>query len=156
MSADKEKLIVKLTNTREQLNAALKRVTPQEEIYPAWKVKQLLDHLTGWDELVASAFHAHSQGDTLGIKVKHGIDQFNAASVDERKKFTLEQSRQAYESAREAVLQALRDMPDDKLEQRFPAPWGGMCSVASVVKILVSHEQEHARQIEEKLGKPGE
>jgi uncharacterized damage-inducible protein DinB len=126
-------------------------VTPQAEIYPTWKLKQLMDHITGWDELVAAALQTHARGETPAVTVKHGIDQYNAVSVSDREQLSLEQSRQAYDAARAAVLQSLREMPADKLESSFKAPWGGKCTVTNVVKIFVSHELEHTRQIDESL-----
>ena len=153
MNTDRDNLINKMNDARERLNAALERVTPQAEIYPAWQLKQLLDHITGWDELVVSAFRAHSQGDIPGVKMNlDGIDQYNAVSVEERRALSIEQSRQAYDNARAAVILALQEMPAEKLDLRFRAPWGHMCTVSSVVKIFVSHELEHARQIVATLG----
>jgi len=155
MPMNKEDLIVKMVHARQRLDAALERLAPQAEIYPAWKLKQLLDHFTGWDELVAGAFRTHAQGEIPEKLMKpSGIDPYNASSVEQRKAFSLEESREAYRSSREAVIKAIQEMPDDKLEQRFPAPWGGTCTVASVVKIFVDHELEHARQIESRLGSP--
>jgi len=144
-------LITKMETSRERLNAVLDKVAPQTEIYPTWKLKQILDHITGWDELVLISLRAYSQGDTPGLLVKEGIDQYNAQSVAARKTIPFEQSRQAYNVAREKVIHALREMPPEMLFQKFPAPWGGMCTVASVVKIFVSHELEHAKHIEEIL-----
>ena len=144
-------LIAKMELSRARLNSVLDKVTPQTEIYPTWKLKQMLDHITGWDELTLTSLHAYSQGATPGLVVKDGIDQFNAQSVSARKSIPFEQSRQAYDVARENVIQTLREIPPEMLAQKFPAPWGGMCTVASVVKIFVSHEMEHAKHIEEIL-----
>lgn len=153
MKPDRHELISKMVRARAKLNLALDHVAPQDEVYPSWKLKQLLDHITGWDELVASAFRDYAHGDSPTVKAEHGIDRFNAASVEARRALSLEQSRQAYHDARAAVIQALQEMPDKKLVERFRAPWGGMCTVSSVVKIFVSHELEHAKQIEEALMK---
>jgi hypothetical protein len=142
-------MIVKMERARATLNQALEKVTPQKEIYPTWKLKQVLDHITGWDELVAIAFRTHSKDEAPELAVKHGIDQYNADSVSTRKAMSLEQSRKAYDEARKTVLQVMRQMPIEKVSQKFRAPWGGMCTIASVVKIFVSHEMEHAKQIEE-------
>jgi hypothetical protein len=106
-------LIAKMERSRARLNAVLDKVTPQVEIYPSWKLKQVLDHITGWDELVSNSLRSYSHGETPTFGVMDGIDQYNT--------------------------------------HQFKAPWGGMCTVASVVKIFVSHEQEHAKQIEETL-----
>jgi hemoglobin-like flavoprotein len=151
MTTEIDDLIAKLEHARSRLNTILEKVTPQVDIYPSWKLKQLMDHITGWDELTAFAFRAHSRGETPALVVKHGIDQYNAESVGARKELSLEHSRQAYDAARAEVLQALREVPSEKLTQKFRAPWGGMCTVASVLKIFISHELEHAKQIEEGL-----
>lgn len=151
MTTEIDDLIEKLEHARNQLNACLDKVAPQLELYPTWKLKQLMDHITGWDELVTTAFHTHSLGDTPSLAVKHGINQYNKESVSARKALSLEQSRQAYAASRAAVIRALREMPVEKLTQRFRAPWGGTCTVASVVEIFVSHELEHAKHIEGSL-----
>lgn len=151
MKDEMDDLVTKMERTRNRLNIALEKVTPQMDIYPSWKLKQLMDHITGWDELVASAFRAHSHGDVPSIVVKNGIDQYNAESVNARKDLSLEKSRLAYDTAREDVFQALHEIPAEKLAQKFRAPWGGMCTVASVLKIFISHESEHAKQIEKSL-----
>ncbi len=146
-------LISKMEISRARLNAALDKIAPQTEIYPTWKIKQVLDHITGWDELMLTSLRAYSLGESPGLVVKDGIDQYNAQSVTERMAITLEQSRQAYDAARVKVIQTMREMPPESLTQKYPAPWGGMCTVASVVKIFVSHELEHAKHIEEILMK---
>ncbi len=153
MATNRDDLVTKMANARAQLDAALEQVAPQMDIYPTWKLKQLIDHITGWDELVANALRTHARGENPEVSVKHGIDRYNAASVEERKELSLVQSRQAYVAAREDVLHALQEMPEDKLGESFRAPWGGKCTVSSVVRIFVSHELEHARQIETHLVK---
>jgi len=147
-------LIAKMENARARLNAALDKVPQNTEIYPSWKIKQLLDHITGWDVLVAAAFRAHSRGEILSRLVRNGIDPYNAASVKDRLSLSFAQSRQAYDDARADVIRAMRAMPDEKLTEKFTPPWGGMCTVVSVVRIFVSHEIEHAEQVENSMKKP--
>ncbi len=143
-------LIAKMERSRSRLNAALDKVAPQAEIYPSWQVKQVLDHIAGWDQLVASSLRAYQNGETPAHSVLN-IDRFNAASVSARHDLTLAQSHQAYEAARQQVLDILRSLPEDMLDGRYQAPWGGNYSIAAIVRIFVSHEQEHAEQIEKIL-----
>jgi hypothetical protein len=144
-------LTKKMGLARSRLNSAMEKITPQDDIYPSWKLKQLMDHITGWDVLVASSFNAISRGDAPEPAEAHDFDAYNAASLQDRKQLSLEQSRQAYHAARDEVLRALNKIPDVKLTQKHPAPWGGKCTVASVLRIFITHELEHAKQIEEKL-----
>lgn len=144
-------LIVKMERARKRLNAAIEKATPQAEIYPTWKIKQVMDHITGWDVLVAASLRKYAVGELPNVTVKEGMDAFNALSVSERRELSLEQSRQAYAEAREEVIEILNALPPDVLEKVYPAPWGGECTIDSVVKIFVYHELEHAKQIEKSL-----
>lgn len=145
-------LIAKMERARAQLDAALEKAAPQTEIYPSWKVKQVLDHIAGWDQLVISSLRAYQKGEIPSHTVK-SIDQYNAASVSARMDLSLEQSRQAYDEARQEVLHILRSLPEEMLTRRYLAPWGGNCTISSIVKIFVSHEEEHAKQIEQSFNK---
>jgi hypothetical protein len=151
MDPNNKTLIAKLEQSRARLNAVLDKISPQEEIYPSWKLKQLLDHITGWDELTAQTLRQYLTGEPTDQVAKRGIDQYNADSIATRKSLTLQESRQAYEQSRQAVLQVIGKIPASMLTQKFRAPWGGNCTVSSVVKIFASHELEHARHLEESL-----
>jgi hypothetical protein len=153
MNTDIAVSISKMERSRARLNEILDKVVPQVEIYPSWKLKQVLDHIAGWDELMYSTLSAYIKGGTPSLAVTSGIDHYNAESVSARKALSLEQSRRAYDSAREQVLKILREVPPEMLDQKFPAPWGGMCTINSIVKIFVSHELEHAKNIKANLNK---
>ncbi len=146
-----EELVTKMERSRAKLNAVLDKMAPQTEIYPTWKVKQVMDHIAGWDELVYSSLRAYKNGDAPSLSVEDGIDLYNARSIAARKDVPLERSRQEYDAARERVVQVLRELPPEMLTQKYPAPWGGKCTISSIVRIFVSHEQEHAKEIEEAL-----
>jgi hypothetical protein len=149
METERDSLIARMEQARAQLDRALENVIPQTDFSPTWKIKQLLDHITGWDELMVRAYQAHARGEPPGPMLKGGIDQYNALSVDARNAMSYEESLQAYHAARGTVLQALAEMPAERLGVEFQTPWGQMCTVARVVEIFVSHEMEHARQVEE-------
>ena len=151
MDTKNDLLISKMERARERLNSVLDQVAPQAELYPTWKLKQVYDHIAGWDELVVATLHSFLQGESQPPAVIHGISRFNAASVKAHQGLSVDQSRQSYASARQQVLELLRQVPPEKLAQKFTAPWGGLCSVNGIVKIFCSHEQEHATQIEEAL-----
>ncbi len=144
-------MVSKMERSRARLNDALDKVASQAEIYPTWKTKQVMDHITGWDELVYSSLQAYKNGVSPAPMVEAGIDPFNASSVARRKDLTVEHSRQEYDAARQRVIQQLRQLPVEMLTQKYPAPWGGLCTISSIVRIFISHEVEHAQHIEEVL-----
>jgi hypothetical protein len=156
MDPKNKALITKLEQSRARLNTALEKISPQADIYPEWKLKQLLDHITGWDELTARSLRLYMNGEPTDKAVKGSIDQFNDASISTRKSLTLEESRKAYAQARQTVLQILSKIPANMLAEKFKAPWGGTCTVNYVVRIFSSHELEHARHLEESMHTPGD
>lgn len=154
MPNDISVLLRAMERSRSRLNAALDHAAPQMEIYTSWKSKQVMDHIAGWDELVYTTLQAYSQGKTPPSMREKGVEEYNAASVSDRKALSTEQSRQAYEEARAKVLQSLRELPPEVVDREYPAPWGGTCTIPGIMKIFVSHELEHARQIEQASQKP--
>jgi hypothetical protein len=149
-------LIVKMESARNRLNIAIEKVTPHAELYPAWSLKQLMDHITGWDVLLVSSFRTHSRGDTPIMLENRDIDQYNDESIVARKELSLESSRKSYDEARVEVLEVLHEMPPEKRAQKFLSPWGDLCSTASVLRIFISHEMDHADHLEECLLKSGD
>lgn len=147
MPTNMDDLITRMEKARDRLNTAMDKVNTQEEIYPSWKLKQVLDHITGWDELANTTLQAYQRGENPARSVK-SINQYNDASVSARQAYTLEQSRQAYAAARQKMLGTLRKLPSELFTLEFNAPWGGKCTIPGVMKIFISHELEHARQIE--------
>ena len=110
-------LIKKKESSRALLDAALEKIAPQTQIYPSWKMKQVLDHIAGWDQLVISSLRAYQNGDTPVNKFS-GIDVFNATSVTARKELSLEQSRHEYDTARQEVLFVVRSKPFWRLKMQ--------------------------------------
>jgi len=146
-----EEYITNMERAREELNLLLESVTPQTEIYPSWKLKQLLDHIAGWDDLMISVYRIHAQGGTPVRVVRHGINSFNEELISARKGLSVAESRNAFNKSRAEVMQALRDIPSERLDLEFKAPWPGTCTVEKTVEILVKHEKEHTRHIREIL-----
>jgi len=148
---DKEALIAELDQARARLNAVLERVAPETTIYPPWHVKQVLDHVAGWDDAVLAALRAHAQGDVPEVTAPRGIDYYNEQTVTTRESLPLEHSRREYEATRELLKQAIRELPEERMEVLMVTPWGAKGSVAGLVKVFIHHELEHADEIEQIL-----
>jgi hypothetical protein len=54
------------------------------------------------------------------------------------------------------IIQALRDLPEEKFHQPLTFPWGETGTVAYLVEIFVEHEEEHAAHLREWLKDPGQ
>ena len=57
---DSERLFLlhRLDETRETIEKILPTIDPTLEIYPGWTIKDMLAHMTGWDDATIAALKA--------------------------------------------------------------------------------------------------
>lgn len=151
MNPEIDTMISRLKHARLQLDAVIEQAAPGIEIFTTWKLKQMLDHIAGWDELMVTAFRAHTRGDPPVSMQASNLDQFNAGSVDSRADLLIDESRRDYDLVRQMVLDVLRTMPLEAFQRPFTTPWGRTCSIQQAVEIFASHEEEHASHMLESL-----
>lgn len=152
MDDNKQELLDELDRARGYLKSVLARVDQQVDIYPTWKLKQVLDHVAGWDDAVLASIRSHALGQTPIVTAPRGIDYYNAETVTTREAILLEQSWKEFDVTRQRLKQAILDLPPEKMDLPFVSPWGDKGTVSWLVEIFVDHELSHAYEIEEKLG----
>ncbi len=145
---EKNRLIAELDGGRERLTSVLARVESKQEIYPGWTVKELLAHIAGWDDASVAALKAHAGGDEPGTPAARGIDFYNAQTVSTRASLRFAQVSREWEVSRDQLKAAIQEMPAEKLFEPVIFPWAKEGTIAQLVAILASHEEEHAEEIE--------
>lgn len=123
----------------------------RQEVYPTWTIKELLAHLTGWDDACIASLQAHLRGDVPATPAARGLDPYNASTVYEREALSLEQVIAEWDHTRETFKNLIRALPVDKVEEPFVFPWGPKGRLSDMVKIFAEHEIEHAEEIRKKL-----
>ncbi len=157
-SYEKRFLVARWENRREALKALVTQAEEHrdKEIYREWKLKEFLAHMSGWDDAVIDALRAHATDGPMGTPASRGVDAFNAQTVTTRETLDFDHIRREWDRSHEMVLQALRDLPEEKITQPLIFPWGEFGSVAYLVEIFVEHEEEHAGHLREWLKNPNE
>lgn len=144
---EKTRLIQELDTARAHLQAALDQVSRKAEIYPHWTLKELLAHLTGWDEAVTASLRAHAGGREPAVPASRGINLYNAQSVETREALSYEQVVRECQLAREQLKAALNALPPEKFSQPMVFPWGQSGAVEKLVRVFVEHDEEHTAEI---------
>jgi hypothetical protein len=54
------------------------------------------------------------------------------------------------------VIQALKDLPDEKFNQPLTFPWGEEGTIAYLIEIFVEHDEHHAVHLAAWLKNPNE
>jgi len=144
MNPQKKILVDRLKSAREHLNQFVSQAPIDKCIYPNWTLKQYLDHLSGWDDAIIASLNAHAKNEPVPLTAARGINAYNANTVATREALSLEHSRREFDRSREEVIEAIRNLPDEKFDQSFTFAWGDTGTVADLVKIFADHDEEHA------------
>lgn len=157
-SREKQFLIARWENRRGALKSlvAQAELHRNKEIYKGWTLKEFLAHMSGWDDAVIESLHAHLEGLPFLIPAARGVNAYNAQTVSTRETLDYDHTRREWDRTHELIIQALRDLPDEKYHQALTFPWGETGTVAYLVEIFVEHEEEHAEQLRKWLQNPDE
>ena len=148
----RERLIAELDEARAQLYGLVKDFDPGLEVYAGWTLKELLAHLTGWDDLVIAALEAFMGGEPMPMSAIRGVDPYNASTVSERSNLPLAHIRDEFQATRELLKATIRRVPAERFDELADLPWGERASITSMIRIFSHHEREHYEEIMDHLG----
>jgi uncharacterized protein (TIGR03083 family) len=134
-----------LEDNRELVNSAISGLPTDQMTVLAvddWSVKDILTHLTSWEELLLPDILRLARGHTPGLASipQEATDKWNDLLMSVRRHFPLDQVLAEFAETREAILTALDEVPDDQFESGYIP---GNCQITAL------HEWAHARDIRE-------
>jgi len=142
--SDKAEAIAALEDAHKQLLTALNGIPVNKMTEPMlgdWSVKDVLAHVSSWDELEVQDLRRLGRGHVpiqAAFREDEG-DDWNAFLLKGRRLFSLAQVMAEFEANRQARREVLDGLPD-----AFFAP-GSL--VRSFCEGTVKHDQEHAAQV---------
>ena len=148
MNEEKTQLLARLDESRKRLNDLIEQFDLNWQIYPRWKLKEIVDHIAGWDDAVIASLKSHVQGDVPAVTAPYGIDRYNAETVVTRETLPYERSIKEYHRTREMLKQIILEMSDEKFAEPLVLPWGQTGTTPQVVEVFIEHEHEHAEDLE--------
>lgn len=144
---DKNFLLHRIDETREKIEDLLPEIDPDKEIYPGWTIKDMLAHMTGWDDATIASLRAHMVGCLPSIPAIRSLDKYNALTISSRKDLDYDHVLKEWRVARQVLRTLIEQMPEDKFFSPVIVPWGKKTTVTHLVDIFRGHEEEHARDI---------
>ena len=143
----RDALIQRLETSRAQMVAHLDEIDKNRKIYPLWTVREILAHLSGWDDSTIAFIHALVEDREPATPAARGIDVYNAETVATREGLDYDHIYREYIETRRVLLDLIRVMPEEKIAQNFILPWGGEGNLVDIVDIFEPHEEEHAEDV---------
>lgn len=121
---------------------------PLQIIYPegGWTAKDILGHLTTWEEEVIRALQAHQLGGAYSIP-DFNLEAYNAANVALRKALPAAQIMADWVIVRGRLKLLVETLSLEKLmeEMTYPSGRRGRCN--TLIKEVMHHQQEHIADI---------
>ena len=143
----RDQLIQELDDARARMRALIAELDSSTEVYPGWTVKELLAHVTGWDDLVINTLNRHLTGMAPVIAVNRGIDYYNEITVSEREGLDFAHVEREYHATREQLKDLLRQLPSERFDDEMILPWGPKADLKYFIRVFSHHEIEHAEEI---------
>jgi hypothetical protein len=153
---DRDILLSSFDKARARIEALLPKIDPHKEIYPGWTLKDILAHMTGWDDVTIDTLRSHVANGPLTIPTIRNLDEFNALTVSSHKNMDYEPVLKEWRHTRHVLHTILEQLTEDEFLRPVMVPWGRKAPVTSLVNIFRKHEEEHARDIQAWLKHPDE
>ena len=151
---NKTELVQHFIRARNQVRALLPEIDVKMEIYPGWTIKEVLAHLSGWDDATILAIQKFTTSEPPLMTAIRGIDFYNSQTIAEREDLSYEQIVREWEWVREQLIPMLHQLTEKELATVITAPWGTTLSIFELLNIMVEHEEEHTRIIQKRMENP--
>jgi hypothetical protein len=145
--SDRETYIKRLEAARAEMRAIVQYAQDNPTIYAPWRMKEVLDHITGWDDAVIASIRSLLAGEPPATPAARGIDHYNAQTVSSREAIPYEVTQREWEASRAILLGLIREMTEEQLHTSFVVPWGNQGTIEDLVEIFAEHEETHAKEI---------
>jgi uncharacterized damage-inducible protein DinB len=138
-----------LEANRARLIASIEGLSANQMLTPldgSWSIKDILTHVTSWDELVLPDLKRLQRGRTpaLGSNPGEATDKWNDLLMAFRRNLPLDEVIEELTDVRAEIVAVLQSINDD----RFVGQVVGHCQVAAL------HDWQHAQQINDwRIGK---
>lgn len=139
--------IQRLENTRAQMREIVRYAQDNPTIYEPWRMKEVLDHITGWDDAAIASIRSLLAGQKPATAAARGLDDYNAETVSSRETIPYTLTQQEWTISRAVLLNLIREMSEEQLQTRFTLPWGAQGTIENLVEFFTEHEETHAREI---------
>ena len=140
-------LLHRLDETRQSIEELLPKIDAAKPIYPGWTIKDMLAHMTGWDDATIDSLRAHVVERSPSVDAIRSMDEYNARTVTSRQDLDYDHVLKEWRLTRQVLRTVIEQMPDEKFTEALIVPWGEKATVTFLVEMFRDHEEEHTQDI---------
>jgi hypothetical protein len=143
----REEILEMLETSHAAMMAQLNEVDKQRKIYPLWTIREIVAHLSGWDDAAIGFVNALVKGETPPIPAPRGPNVYNEETVSTREGLSYDHIVREYITTRARLIEVTRQITEEMVAQKSILPWGGEGSLEDIVQVFGPHELEHAMDV---------
>jgi uncharacterized damage-inducible protein DinB len=149
---DKEHTLARLAETRQALHRAIQGLGVGEmiqvQVEGVWTIKDVLGHITSWEETCLEPFRRYASGGPFQVDVIKDYVAWNDQQAARKRDVPLDVILDELAAVRRGLVDAARQLPPERWEHRVPFSWGGEGTIADVLDVFIQHELEHVCAIQ--------
>lgn len=143
----REELLNTYKQSRSAMMAHLEEIDKNRKIYPLWTIREIIAHLSGWDDAALGMLTALINGETPPTPAARGPVVYNDETVSTREGLSYDHILREYANTRERLLELIRTAPEELFTRQSILPWGDQATFDGMARFLASHELEHAEDV---------
>jgi uncharacterized damage-inducible protein DinB len=150
---DREHTLDRLAETRQALHRVIQGLGVEEmtqvQVEGVWTVKDVLGHITSWEETCLEPLRRYAGGGPFQVDVIKDYVAWNDQQAARKRDIPLDVILDELKKVRQGLVDAARQLSAERWEQRVPFSWGGEGTIADVLDVFVRHELEHVHTIQQ-------
>ena len=144
----REEILKSLENSHAMMMAQLAEIDKNRKIYPLWTIREIIAHLSGWDDAALGFVNALLKGETPPTPAMRGVDVYNEETVSTREGLSYDLIVREYVETRAKLVSLIGQISEELAVKKSVLPWGGEGSLESIVQVFGPHELEHAADVQ--------
>ena len=143
----REETLKTIESSHAMMMAQLDEIDKNRKIYPLWTIREIIAHLSGWDDAAVGFVNALLKGEIPPTPAVRGTTVYNEETVSTREGLSYDHVVREYVNTRAKLISLVRQMTEEMVTQKSILPWGDEGSLADIIDIFGPHEVEHATDV---------
>ena len=143
----REEILKALESSHAMMMAQLNEIDKNRKIYPLWTIREIIAHLSGWDDASIGFVNALLKGEAPPVPAPRGAEVYNEETVSTREGLSYDRIVREYVETRAKLLALIHQMSEEMVTQKSILPWGEEGSMENIWQVFGPHELEHANDV---------
>jgi len=143
----REEILKNLESSHAIIMTQLDEIDKNRKIYPLWTIREIIAHLSGWDDASISFVNALLKGETPPTPAMRGAEVYNEETVSTREGLSYDRIVREYVETRAKLVNLVGQISEEMVTQKSILPWGDEGSIENIWQVFGPHELEHANDV---------